>query len=63
MHHLGIGTAHRGKEILALADTTSVTVIELRTGEVLSAHDIDPAHGYWRNTQKSPGRSPRLTVT
>jgi hypothetical protein len=55
MHHLGIGTAHRGKEILALTDTTSVTVIELRTGEVLSAHDIDPARAYWRNKQKSPG--------
>jgi transposase InsO family protein len=63
MHHLGIGTAHRGKEILALTDTTSVTVIELRTGEVLSAHDIDPARAYWRNKQKSPGRWPGPTVT
>jgi transposase InsO family protein len=63
MHHLGIGTAHRGKEILALTDTNSVTVIELRTGEVLSAHDIDPARAYWRNKQKSPGRWPGPTVT
>jgi hypothetical protein len=37
MHHLGIGAAHRGKEILAITDMTDVTVIELRTGEVLSA--------------------------
>ena len=63
MHHLGIGAAHRGKEILAITDTTSVTVIELRTGEILSTHDIDPARAYWRNKQKSPGRWPGLPVT
>jgi transposase InsO family protein len=63
MHHLGIGIAHRGKEILALTDTDSVTVIELRTGEVLSVHDIDPARGYWRNKQKGPGRWPGPPVT
>ena len=63
MHHLGIGTTHRGKEILAIADTASVTVIELRTGEVLSTHDIDPARAYWRNKQRSPGRWPGQPVT
>lgn len=63
MHHLGVGTAHRGKEVLALIDTASVTVTELRTGEVLSAHDIDPARDYWRNKQKSPGRWPGPPVT
>jgi transposase InsO family protein len=63
MHHLGIGTAHRGKEVLATTDTASVTVIELRTGEILSTHDIDPARAYWRNKQRSPGRWPGPTVT
>jgi hypothetical protein len=63
MHHLGIGTAHRGKEILALADQTNVTVIELQTSEVLSAHDIDPSRAYWRTKQRSPGRWPGPTVT
>jgi transposase InsO family protein len=63
MYHLGIGAAHRGKEILAITDTTSVTVIELRTGEVLSTHDIDPARAYWRNKQRSPGRWPGPPVT
>jgi hypothetical protein len=58
MHHLGIGAAHRGKEILAITDMTGVTVIELRTGEVLSARDIDQARAYWRNKQRSPGRWP-----
>jgi hypothetical protein len=59
MHHLGFGTAHRGKEILAIADQASITVIELQTSEILSAHDIDPARAYWRNKQRSPGRWPR----
>ena len=63
MHHLGIGSAHRGREVLALIDTASVTVIELRTGEVLSAHDIDPARAYWPNKQRNPGRWPGPTVT
>jgi len=63
MHHLGIGTAHRGTEILAITDTARVTVIPLRTGKVLSNHDIDPDRGYWRNKQRSPGRWPGPTVT
>jgi hypothetical protein len=63
MHHLGIGIAHAGREILALTDPASVTVIELRTGEVLSVHDIDPGRDYWRNKQRSPGRWPGLPVT
>jgi endonuclease/exonuclease/phosphatase family metal-dependent hydrolase len=63
MHHLGIGTAHRGKEILAITDQAGVTVIELRTGEVLSTHDINPARACWRNKQRSPGRWPGPPVT
>jgi hypothetical protein len=41
---------------------TGVTVIELRTGEVLSVRDIDPARVYWRNKRRSPGRWPLLNV-
>jgi Integrase core domain len=63
MHHLGIGIAHKGREILAVTDPATVTVIELRTGEILSAHDIDPARAYWRNKRRSPGRWPGLPVT
>ena len=64
MHHLGIGAAHRGKEILAIIDMTGVTVIGLRTGEVLSVRDIDPARAYWRNKQRSPGLlSPKTRLT
>ena len=58
MHHLGIGATHRGKRILALIDETTVTVIHLDTGEILSTHQINPNHSYWRNTQKVPGRWP-----
>jgi transposase InsO family protein len=62
MHHLGIGTAHHGKEILAIADAHEITVIELRTGEILSTHDINPTRSYWRNKQRNPGRWPRPPV-
>ena len=58
MHHLGIGYPHRGKRVLAIADDTTVTAIELETGEVLSTHNIDPTKHYWRNTQRAPGRWP-----
>lgn len=58
MHHLGIGTAHARKRVLALADDTTITVIDLATGEILSEHTINPAHSYWRNTQREPGRWP-----
>ena len=58
MHHLGIGATHAGKRVLAIADNTTVTVIELATGEVLATNTIDPTRTYWRNTQKAPGRWP-----
>ncbi len=58
MHHLGIGRAHTGKRILAITDQTTVTVINLDTGEILSEHHIDPTHGYWRDQLKPAGRWP-----
>jgi hypothetical protein len=58
MHHLGIGTAHARKRVLAIADDHHVTVTDLTTGEVLSTHDINPAKSYWRNTNREPGRRP-----
>ena len=58
MHHLGIGRRHTGTRILAITDETTVTVIHLHTGEILSEHTIDPDHGYWRNTLNPPGRRP-----
>jgi transposase InsO family protein len=58
MHHLGIGHHHAGKRILAITDETTITVIHLDNGEILSEHTIDPARGYWRNQLKPPGRWP-----
>jgi transposase InsO family protein len=58
MHHLGIGTAHARKRVLAFADDHQITVADLTTGEVLSVHLIEPDKTYWRNQQKEPGRWP-----
>jgi transposase InsO family protein len=58
MHHLGIGTTHARKRVLALADDNHITVIELETGEVLSTHKIETNRAYWRNQNKKPGRWP-----
>ena len=58
MHHLGVGTPHARKRVLALADEHHITVIELDTGEVLSTHLIQPDRAYWRNQQREPGRWP-----
>jgi transposase InsO family protein len=58
MHHLGIGTTHARKRVLALTDQHHITVIELHTGEVLSTHLIAPNKTYWRNQNKEPGRWP-----
>jgi transposase InsO family protein len=58
MHHLGIGTIHARKRVLALADEHHITVIELDPGELLSTHLIEPDKTYWRNQNKKPGRWP-----
>lgn len=58
MHHLRVGTAHAGRRVLAIVDEHEVTVVALDTGEILSAHRIEPDRGYWRNTRKDPGRWP-----
>ncbi|WP_375386746.1 hypothetical protein [uncultured Microbacterium sp.] len=59
MHHLGIGTEHRRKRVILIADETTVTVVHLTTGEILATNTINPDRTYWRNTQKEPGRWPR----
>lgn len=58
LHHLGIGRTHTKKRVLAITDPTTITVIELDTGEILSTHNIEPTKTYWRNQQKPPGRWP-----
>lgn len=46
------------ERVLALIDETTVTVIELDTGEILSEHHIDPTRGYWRDHRQKTGRWP-----
>jgi transposase InsO family protein len=58
LHHLGVGASNAHRRVLAIADQTTVTVIDLTTGEVLSSHTIDPDRSYWRNQQNRPGRWP-----
>ena len=55
MHHLGVGYAHARKRVLAIADDTTVTVIDLETGEILSTHHIDPDQDLLAQHTKSPG--------
>lgn len=49
MHHLGIGRGHRDKRVIIIVDHTKVTVVEKRTGEILSEHEINPTKNYWAN--------------
>jgi transposase InsO family protein len=58
MHHLGIGYAHRGQPVLILIDTSTATVTNRNTGEILSEHDIDATRSYWPNKHREPGRWP-----
>ena len=58
MHHLGVGSTHRGQPAIILINTITATVVHRTTGEVLSEHDIDPTRPYWRNKKREPGRWP-----
>lgn len=49
MHHLGIGRGHCDKRVIIIVDHFKVTVVEKRTGEMLSEHGVNPAKSYWAN--------------
>ena len=61
MHHLGVGASNAHRRVLAIADQTTVTVIDLTTGEILSTHTIDPDRSYWRNQQNAPADGQGVT--
>jgi transposase InsO family protein len=63
LHHLKVGAVHARRRVLAIVDEAEVTVVALESGEILSAHRIDPAWGYWRNTRRDPGRWPGYPAT
>ena len=43
MHHLGVGIENRFKKVYVVVDHYKVTVVEKKTGEVLSKHIIEPS--------------------
>jgi transposase InsO family protein len=49
MHHLGVGIENRFKKVYMVVDHIKVIVVEKRTGEVLSKHEIIPSRDYWTN--------------
>lgn len=49
MHHLGVGIEHRHKKAIIIVDHFKVSVVEKKTGEVLSQHEINPSRSYWTN--------------
>ena len=63
LHHLKVGQAHARTRVLAIVDEHEVTVVALDTEEILSAHRIEPAKGYWRNQRRDPGRWPGSQAT
>jgi hypothetical protein len=52
MHHLGVGASSAHRRVLAIADQTTVTVIDLTTGEI-SAPTPSADRSYWRNQQNA----------
>ena len=58
MHHLGIGTDHRGKRCILIADENTVTIIHLDSGEIIATNTIDPTRTYWRTNEKELGLWP-----
>lgn len=49
MHHLGVGIDHHFKKVFVIVDHYKVSVVEKKTGEVLSQHRIEPTRTYWTN--------------
>lgn len=49
MHHLGIGIENQFKKVFVVVDHYKVSVVEKKTGEILSKHIIEPTRDYWTN--------------
>ncbi len=50
MHHLGVGIQQRHKKVFIIVDHFKVSVVEKKTGELLSRHEIQPGRSFWTNT-------------
>lgn len=57
MHHLGVGVAYRGVDVLMLINEQTVMVTNHATGEILTEHLIEPLKSYWPK-QETPGLDP-----
>jgi hypothetical protein len=57
MHHLGVGVAHRGIDVLMLINQESVIITHHATGEILTEHLIEPLKSYWPK-KEGPGYFP-----
>jgi transposase InsO family protein len=49
MHHLGVGIENQFKKVYVVVDHYKVSVIEKKTGEILSQHEIASSKTYWTN--------------
>lgn len=49
MHHLGVGIDHHFKKVYVIVDHYKVSVVEKKSGEILSQHIIEPSRTYWTN--------------
>jgi hypothetical protein len=49
MHHLGVGIDNQFKKVFVVVDHYKVSVVEKKSGEILSKHIIEPNRTYWTN--------------
>ena len=49
MHHLGVGICNQFKTVFHVAVHRQLSMIEKKTGEILSQHEIAPTRTYWTN--------------
>ncbi len=49
MHHLGVGIENQFKKVYVVIDNYKASVIDKKTGEILSKHEIAPGKSYWTN--------------
>ncbi len=58
LHHIGVGRAHAGTEVLILTQDLHIRIIAKATGELLRELTLDPGRDY-QPTGRPPSRKPR----
>jgi transposase InsO family protein len=58
MHHIGLGTEHRGTRVIVLVHDLDVRVVDTATGELIRALIINPTKDY-QPLGRPPGPQPR----